>query len=104
MPLRAIFRRQRNARVLLGEVTGFDLERREVVVDSTPNGGGKTSLDYDTLIVAGGSRYSYFGHDEWQEYAPELKSLAGALEIRRRILGAFEAAEVASDPRSSGAG
>jgi NADH:ubiquinone reductase (H+-translocating) len=97
-PLRAVFRRQRNARVLLGEVTGFELERREVVVDGLPNGGAETTLAYDTLIVAGGSRYSYFGHDEWQERAPELKSLAGALEIRSRVLGAFEAAEVEPDP------
>jgi NADH:ubiquinone reductase (H+-translocating) len=98
MPLRSIFRRQRNARVLLGEVTRFDLERREIVVDALPNGGGETTLGYDTLIVAGGSRYSYFGRDDWQEHAPELKSLAGALDIRSRILGAFEAAEVEPDP------
>jgi len=98
MPLRTIFRRQRNARVLLGEVTGFDLERHEVVVDGLPNGGGEARLGYDTLIVAGGSRYSYFGHDEWQSHAPELKSLAGALDIRSRILAAFEAAEVEPDP------
>jgi NADH:quinone reductase (non-electrogenic) len=99
MPLRAIFRRQPNARVLLGEVTGFDLERREVVVDRLPNAEGEARLAYDTLIVAGGSHYSYFGHDDWQRYAPELKSLAGALEIRSRILAAFEAAEVETDPQ-----
>jgi NADH dehydrogenase len=97
VPLRSIVRRQRNARVLLGDVTGFDLERREVVLDHLPNGEG-AALPYDTLIVAGGSRYSYFGHDEWAEHAPELKSLAGALEIRARVLGAFEAAEVETDP------
>ena len=97
-PLRAILRRQRNARVLLGEVTRFDLERREIVVDALPNGGNEVALAYDTLIVAGGSHYSYFGHDEWQEHAPELKSLAGALDIRSRILSAFEAAEVEPDP------
>ena len=99
MPLRAILRRQRNARVVLGEVTGFDLERREVLVDHLPNDEGwRANLGYDTLIVAGGSRYSYFGHDEWQTHAPELKSLAGALEIRSRVLAAFEAAEVEPDP------
>src|SRR5690242_6048138 len=97
-PLRAVFRRQRNARVLLGEVTRFDLERREIVVDDLPNRGGEITLGYDTLIVAGGSRYSYFGHEEWQAHAPELKSLSGALDIRSRILGAFEAAEVEEDP------
>ena len=97
MPLRAILRRQRNARVLLGEVTGFDLERRDVLLDRLPNAEGEARLAYDTLIVAGGSHYSYFGHEEWQRYAPELKSLAGALEIRSRILAAFEAAEVETD-------
>jgi NADH:quinone reductase (non-electrogenic) len=96
-PLRSIFRRQRNARVVLAEVTGLDLERREIVLDRLPNGERRAVLGYDTLIVAGGSRYSYFGHDEWQEHAPELKSLAGALEIRGRILAAFEAAEVEPD-------
>jgi NADH:ubiquinone reductase (H+-translocating) len=98
MPLRAVFRRQRNARVLLGEVTGFDLALRHIFVEGLPNDGGRARLPYDTLIVAGGSRYSYFGHEEWQEHAPELKSLAGALEIRSRILAAFEAAEVEPDP------
>ena len=97
-PLRAIFRNQRNARVLLSEVTGFDLAQRRVTLDRLPNGDGEASLGYDTLIVAGGSRYSYFGHDEWQRYAPELKSLPGALEIRSRILAAFEAAETEPDP------
>ena len=96
-PLRAVFRRQRNARVLLGEVRGFDLERREIVVEDLPNG-GEATLGYDTLIVAGGSRYSYFGHEDWQAHAPELKSLPGALDIRSRILGAFEAAEVELAP------
>jgi len=98
VPLRSIFRRQRNAHVVLGEVTGFDLERREVLVDCLPNEGPEMRLGYDTLIVAGGSHYSYFGHDEWQANAPELKSLAGALDIRNRVLSAFEAAEVEDDP------
>jgi NADH:ubiquinone reductase (H+-translocating) len=97
-PLRAVFRRRRDVRVVLGEVAGFDLERREVVVDGLPNGGEEARLGYDTLIVAGGSRYSYFGHDEWHQHAPELKSLPGALDIRSRILVAFEAAEVEPNP------
>jgi NADH:ubiquinone reductase (H+-translocating) len=97
-PLRRILRRQRNVRVVLGEVSGVDLDRREVTVDRLPNGESGAALAYDTLIVAGGSRYSYFGHDDWREDAPELKSLAGALDIRERILGAFEAAEVEPDP------
>ncbi len=96
-PLRSALRRQRNARVVLAEVVGFDLERREVVVDHLPNGRRRGTLPYDTLIVAGGSHYSYFGHDEWHRRAPELKSLDGALDIRDRILRAFEAAEVEPD-------
>jgi len=96
-PLRSILRRQPNARVVLGTVTGFDLGRREVVLEDLASGGSGT-LEYDTLVVAGGSRYSYFGHDDWQKHAPELKSLAGALDIRSRILGAFEAAEVETVP------
>jgi NADH dehydrogenase len=96
-PLRAVLRRQANARVVLAEVSGFDLERRQVVLDHLPNGRLGDRLDYDTLVVAGGSQYSYFGHDDWRARAPELKSLAGALEIRSRILTAFEAAEVELD-------
>ncbi|HZO62111.1 MAG TPA: NAD(P)/FAD-dependent oxidoreductase, partial [Gaiellaceae bacterium] len=97
-PLRAVFRRQRNARVVLAEVTGFDLERRTVALDRLPDGAGARELGYDTLVVAAGSRYSYFGNDGWAAYAPELKSLDGALDIRSRLLGAFEAAEVERDP------
>jgi NADH dehydrogenase len=96
-PLRAVLRRQANVRVLLAEVKDFDLERRQVVLDHLPNGRRGVRLDYDTLIVAGGSQYSYFGHDDWRARAPELKSLAGALNIRNRILTAFEAAEVEPD-------
>ena len=96
-PLRSVLRRQSNARVVLAEVSGFDLERRQVVLDHLPNGRRGERLDYDTLVVGGGSRYSYFGHDDWKAFAPELKSLTGALDIRNRILTAFEAAEVESD-------
>ena len=95
-PLRGVLKRQANARVVLGEVTDIDLERREVEVAGLANGGSDT-LTYDTLVVAGGSHYSYFGHDEWASHAPELKSLVGALDIRDRILRAFEAAEVEAD-------
>ncbi len=97
-PLRAILKGQKNVRVILAEVIGFDFARREVTLDRLPNGERHDTLAYDTLLVAGGSRYSYFGHDDWHRFAPELKSLAGALEIRSRILGAFEAAEVEQDP------
>jgi NADH:ubiquinone reductase (H+-translocating) len=96
-PLRAVFKRQENVRVLLAEVTGFDLDRREVTLDHLANGRRRTTLGYDTLVVAGGSHYSYFGRDEWRPHAPELKSLEGALEIRSRILRAFEAAELEPD-------
>src|SRR3954447_5234308 len=89
-PLRALFRRQRNVRVVLGHVTGFDLTAREVMVDRLPTDESPSSIAYDALVVAGGSRYLYFGHDHWREWAPELKSLAGALDIRTRILRAFE--------------
>ncbi len=96
-PLRAVLKRQDNVHVVLAKASGFDLERRQVVLDHLPNGGRDETLDYDTLVVAGGSRYSYFGHDDWRPRAPELKSLAGALDIRNRILTAFEAAEVERD-------
>jgi NADH:ubiquinone reductase (H+-translocating) len=97
-PLRHVLRRQRNTRVLLGEVSGFDLERREVQLSDLPNGESRLPLPYDILVVAGGSAYSYFGHDEWEQYAPELKSLEGALDLRGRILLAFEAAEIETNP------
>ncbi len=97
-PLRAILKRQRNVRVVMGEVRGFDLDRRTVALDALPDGDRGVELEYDTLIVAGGSRYSYFGHDEWRRYAFEVKSLESAQAVRRRIFSAFEAAELESDP------
>ncbi len=96
-PLRAIFKRRRNVRVLLAEVRDFDLETREVHLEPGAGDSDPLSMIYDTLIVAGGSRYSYFGHDEWQEVAPEVKSLESAVAVRGRILSAFEAAEVERD-------
>src|SRR4051812_42326756 len=97
-PLRAIFKRARNVRVMLGNVTGFDLEAKEVTVEPPEPDLPTTTLPYDSLIVAGGSSYSYFGHDEWKPYAPEVKSLESALAARSRILEAFEAAEIDPDP------
>jgi len=97
-PLRAVFKRAANVRVVLGEVTGFDLASRHVIVDGLPNGGGEWRVAYDSLIVGGGSSYSYFGRDDWRPLAPDVKSLESALEVRRRILTAFEAAEVEPDP------
>jgi NADH:ubiquinone reductase (H+-translocating) len=97
-PLRAIFKRHSNVRVLLAEVADFDLEAREVHLRSVGEVPAPASVAYDTLIVAGGSAYSYFGHDEWREFAAEVKSLESALAVRGRILSAFEAAEMESDP------
>jgi NADH:ubiquinone reductase (H+-translocating) len=97
-PLRRIFRRRRNVRVVLAEVVDVDLAARRVALRDVALGTAPEALEYDTLIVSGGSQYSYFGHDEWQEHAAELKSLEGALTIRRRILEAFEAAELEPDP------
>src|SRR3954462_1027967 len=96
-PLRTIFKRRRNVRVLLAQVTGFDLDARLVHVTPGAGDSGPITLGYDTLIVAGGSRYSYFGHDDWARFAPEVKSLESALATRARILSAFEAAELESD-------
>ena len=97
-PLRSIFKRDQETQVLLSAVSGFDLERREVQLEALPGLPSHPPVPYDTLIVAGGSAYSYFGHDDWAEYAPEVKSLESALQVRRRILGAFEAAELETDP------
>ena len=97
-PLRSIFRRRRNVRVVLAEVVDVDPAARRVGLRDVALGSAPDALEYDTLIVSGGSEYSYFGHDEWQEHAAELKSLEGALTIRRRILEAFEAAELEPDP------
>jgi NADH dehydrogenase len=96
-PLRRIFRGRPNVRVLMAEVVDVDLDAHELRVRSE----GSDEIDtipYDTLIVSGGAEYSYFGHDEWREYAAELKSLEGALTLRSRILGAFEEAELEPDP------
>ncbi len=85
-PIRAILRSHKNVEVLMAEVTGFDLDRRIVEI---PEG----HIPYDYLIVAAGASHAYFGHDEWEPYAPGLKTIEDALEIRRRVLLAFELAE-----------
>lgn len=89
-PLRGVLRRQRNATVLMGEVIDFDLDKREVVL-------GDGRVGYDTLVVATGARHHYFGHPEWEKYAPGLKTIEDATAIRRRVLSAFEQAERAED-------
>jgi NADH dehydrogenase FAD-containing subunit/uncharacterized membrane protein YphA (DoxX/SURF4 family) len=85
-PLREMFRVQANVRVLLGEVTGIDPALRQITL-------GETRLAYDYLIISTGARHSYFGHDNWAPAAPGLKGIEDALDIRRRLLLAFEAAE-----------
>jgi NADH:ubiquinone reductase (H+-translocating) len=90
-PIRAILSHQVNAHVLLAEAVTVDVARRELVLKD-----GR--LGYDHLVLATGARHSYFGHEEWEAVAPGLKSLEDALEIRRRILLAFEKAERESDP------
>jgi NADH:quinone reductase (non-electrogenic) len=99
VPLRQIFRREPRVRVVMGEVTGFDLERREVLFGSTVAGGSPGTIRYDTLLVAGGSSYSYFGREHWRSRALEVKSLDSSLRARGRILQAFEAAELEHDPQ-----
>jgi NADH dehydrogenase len=91
-PIRAVLSRNGNTRVLLGEVTGIDAAARRLTL---ADGG---TVDYDTLIVAAGSTDNYFGHAEWAQFAPGLKSVENATEIRRRILIAFENAERTADP------
>jgi len=90
-PIRGIVRRQRNTTVLLGRVTGVDPAARTVLI-------GERQVPYDYLIVATGARHAYFGNDQWEVFAPGLKKIEDATDIRRRILLAFEMAENASDP------
>jgi NADH:ubiquinone reductase (H+-translocating) len=97
-PLRAIFKRNRNVRVLMAEVSGFDLDGRRLRLSSVGDVPAPEWLPYDTLIVSGGSQYSYFGNEDWRRYAAEVKSLESALTVRGRILSAFEAAEMEPDP------
>ncbi|MGV0746375.1 NAD(P)/FAD-dependent oxidoreductase [Mycolicibacterium sp. XJ870] len=92
---RVILRKQKNAQVLLGDVTHIDLEKR--TVDSVLLG-HTYSTPYDSLIIAAGAGQSYFGNDHFAEFAPGMKSIDDALELRGRILGAFEQAERSSDP------
>ncbi len=91
-PLRHMLRKQENATTLMAEVTDVDVERRQVVLDRDER------LDYDSLLVACGGETSYFGHDEWRDVTCGLKTLSDALDLRRRIFGAFEEAERAAKP------
>jgi NADH dehydrogenase len=92
-PVRHLFRHQPNVTTLLGDVTSIDPVNRTVVLRDGP------SLPYEHLVVAAGSTHSYFGHDDWAPFAPGLKTLSDAFEIRRRVLLAFEVAEKETDPQ-----
>jgi NADH:ubiquinone reductase (H+-translocating) len=94
-PIRGILRNQSNTTVILGEVSAVDKDQRCVFVNSVEREG--VPIAYDYLILATGVRHSYFGHDEFEEFAPGLKSLADAVAIRNRILQAFERAEAEED-------
>jgi NADH dehydrogenase len=95
-PLRDVLRRHRNVEYVLAEVTGIDPQRREVLAKRPF--GERLAIGYDYLIVAAGVEQSYFGHDEYARWAPGMKSIEDALVIRRRLFGAFEMAESATDP------
>jgi len=95
-PLRTILHKNLNVAFVLAEVTGIDADRRQVL--ATRPGGEATEFGYDYLIVAAGVQQSYFGHDEFATYAPGMKTIEDALVIRRRVFGAFEMAESATDP------
>ncbi len=94
-PIRGILARQANARVLLAEVVAIDPDARHVSLDDG------AELPYDYLVLATGTTHAYFGHDEWELHAPGLKTIEDALEVRRRVLLAFERAERAADPDDS---
>ena len=93
-PTRDVLRRQKNAKVLLGEVVHIDLAARRVVLEIA---GRRSHIEFDSLIVATGAAQSYFGHDEFAVFAPGMKTIDDALELRGRIFGAFELAELASE-------
>ncbi|MBK1986216.1 NAD(P)/FAD-dependent oxidoreductase [Sphaerospermopsis aphanizomenoides BCCUSP55] len=90
-PLRSVFRKSKNTQVVLGEVSDIDPKAQTVIV-------GDQVIPYDTLVLATGANHSYFGKDNWKEFAPGLKTVEDAIEMRRRIFSAFEAAEQETDP------
>src|SRR2546422_2675303 len=93
VPIRRILRRQSNAEVILGEASAIDVAARKVIL-------ADGEVPYDYLIVATGAAHSYFGHDDWARYAPGLKTIEDALDIRRRILLAFRSEEHTSELQS----
>ena len=96
MPIRAILSQQKNVTVILGEARSIDVEKKRVVL-------ADAEIAYDYLVIATGATHSYFGHPEWEKDAPGLKTIEDALEIRRRVLLAFEAAERETDPQKQAA-
>ena len=96
VPLRDLLRKQKNTDFVLAEVTGIDTERRQVL--ATRPLGDQMEFGYDYLIVAAGVQQSYFGHDEYAQWAPGMKTIEHALVIRRRVFGSFEMADTAVDP------
>ena len=99
--LRHVVRKQANARTLLADVTDIDLSTR--VVSAVAPDHRELTLPYDTLVVAGGAKDAYFGHEEWAEFAPGMKTLEDARHLRSHILSAFEMAELAADPEERAA-
>jgi NADH dehydrogenase len=95
-PIRGLLKNQRNATVILGEVSGINKDARFVYASN--EGHKDVALDYDILVIATGVTHSYFGHDEFAEFAPGLKGLADAVRIRNKVLKAFEQAEAEDDP------
>ena len=93
-PLRNILKNQKNARVLLAEARQIDVAQHRVILSDGV-------VDYDTLVVATGSSHQYFSHPEWEEFAPGLKTIEDATDMRRRVLLAFETAERESDPEKA---
>ena len=94
--LRRVVQKQKNTKVVLGQVVDLDLQARTVAVVAPD--GARITLPYDTLVVAAGATHAYFGHDDWAEFAPGMKTLEDARHLRNHILGSFEMAELATDP------
>src|SRR5271154_6148163 len=97
-PIRGIFKNQKNTTVILGEVTGVDKEQKCVFVSDADREG--VPISYDYLVLATGATHSYFGHNEFEQHAPGLKSLADAVSVRNKVLQAFEQAEAEEDARA----